>query len=67
MRTDHWRSTPDNAGTITRVTIPSALDGPFGRLRAARLAPDGGLIVTTSNGSNDKVLRIDPKAVGATP
>jgi hypothetical protein len=29
-------------------------------LRAVRLAPDGALIVTTSNGDNDSVLRIDP-------
>ena len=39
---------------------PSALDGEFGRLRAVRLAPDGALFVSTSNGDDDKVLRVDP-------
>ena len=32
----------------------------FGRLRAVRLAPDGSLFVSTSNGDDDKVLRVDP-------
>ena len=33
-----------------------------GRLRAARLGPDGAVYVTTSNGENDKVLRVTPAA-----
>ena len=31
-----------------------------GRLRAARLGPDGALYVTTTNGDNDKLLRVTP-------
>ena len=38
-------------------------DGEYGRLRAAVQAPDGALYVTTSNGSNDVVLRIVPGSV----
>jgi glucose/arabinose dehydrogenase len=47
-------------GAVTEVAVPPALDDTFGRLRAARLGPDGALFVTTSNGSDDKVLRITP-------
>jgi aldose sugar dehydrogenase len=51
--------TPDGT-TIASVAVPAALDGTFGRLRAARLAPDGALLLTTSNGDDDKVLRVTP-------
>ena len=37
-------------------------DGFWGRLRAAVLGPGGALFVTTSNGSDDKVVRITPTA-----
>ena len=47
-------------GAVTEVRIPERLDGEFGRLRAVRLAPDGALFVSTSNGDDDKVLRLDP-------
>ena len=47
-------------GAVAQVSVPAPLDGTYGRLRAARLAPDGALIVTTSNGDNDSVLRVDP-------
>ncbi|WP_433278429.1 PQQ-dependent sugar dehydrogenase [Pseudonocardia xinjiangensis] len=47
-------------GSVTEVTVPPPLDGAYGRLRAVRLAPDGALLVSTSNGSDDRVLRIDP-------
>ncbi|WP_199441273.1 PQQ-dependent sugar dehydrogenase [Umezawaea beigongshangensis] len=50
----------DEAGAVRSVTIPEELDGTYGRLRAARSAPDGALYVTTSNGSDDKLLRITP-------
>ncbi|MQA15004.1 MAG: PQQ-dependent sugar dehydrogenase [Pseudonocardiaceae bacterium] len=46
--------------TITEVGQLPELDGAYGRLRAARLGPDGALYVTTSNGDDDKVLRIAP-------
>jgi aldose sugar dehydrogenase len=47
-------------GAIASVGVPAALDGTYGRLRAVRLAPDGALLVSTSNGSDDAILRIDP-------
>lgn len=47
-------------GAIASVAVPEALDGTYGRLRAVRLAPDGALLVSTSNGSGDRILRIDP-------
>jgi glucose/arabinose dehydrogenase len=42
-------------------TRPAALDGTYGRLRAAVQGPDGALYLTTSNGSGtDKILRVTP-------
>lgn len=52
--------TLDDSGTVTTVAIPDEFDDTFGRLRATRTAPDGALYVTTSNGDNDKLLRITP-------
>ena len=49
-------------GSVADVAIPKATNGPFGRLRAARLGPDGALYVTTTNGDDDKLLRITPRA-----
>jgi glucose/arabinose dehydrogenase len=46
---------------VTEVAVPAELDGRYGRLRAARLGPDGALYVTTSNGDDDKLLRIAPE------
>jgi glucose/arabinose dehydrogenase len=43
---------------VQNVSIPAELDDKYGRLRAARTAPDGSLYLTTSNGSNDKLLRL---------
>ncbi|GAB3395295.1 PQQ-dependent sugar dehydrogenase [Amycolatopsis echigonensis] len=50
----------DAAAKVTGVTLPAEFNDKFGRLRAARSAPDGSLYVTTSNGTNDKVLRVTP-------
>ncbi|WP_073488499.1 PQQ-dependent sugar dehydrogenase [Streptoalloteichus hindustanus] len=43
---------------VRRVTTPPELNGAYGRLRGAQRGPDGALYVTTSNGQDDKVLRI---------
>jgi len=47
-------------GAVTTVAEPGPLDGTFGRLRAVRTGPDGALFVSTSNGDDDRVVRIDP-------
>lgn len=49
---------PDSA--VASIATPPELDRLFGRLRAARLGPDGALYVTTSNGDDDMLLRISP-------
>ena len=54
--------TLDDEGEVAEVSVPEELDDEFGRLRAARLGPDGAVYVTTSNGENDKVLRVTPAA-----
>ncbi len=54
--------TPGPDARPTRVEIPVATNGTYGRLRAARQGPDGALYVTTSNGSDDALLRISPSA-----
>lgn len=45
-------------GKVASVAIPPEMDGTHGRLRGAELGPDGALYVTTSNGTDDKVLRL---------
>jgi hypothetical protein len=40
--------------------VPPELNQTYERLRAARLGPAGALFVTSSNGSDDVVLRVDP-------
>lgn len=50
----------DGKGAVTGVRTPAELDGSHGRLRAARSGPDGALYVSTSNGEDDKVLRVTP-------
>ncbi len=46
---------------VTTTAVPAELAGTYGRLRAARIGPDGALYVTTSNGNDDKLLRIAPQ------
>ena len=48
-----------SAGTLQRTTTPSALRG-YGRLRSITSLPGGDLLVTTANGSDDRVLRVSP-------
>ncbi|WP_328604377.1 PQQ-dependent sugar dehydrogenase [Amycolatopsis sp. NBC_00345] len=50
----------DAAANVTSVTLPKEFDDKFGRLRGVRSGPDGALYVTTSNGDNDKLLRVTP-------
>ncbi|MBO4238714.1 PQQ-dependent sugar dehydrogenase [Pseudonocardia alni] len=47
-------------GAVSDVEIPAALDGDSGRLRGVYAVPGGPLLVTTSNGDGDRILRIDP-------
>jgi glucose/arabinose dehydrogenase len=50
----------DPNGAVTEAGQLPQLDGNYGRLRAVRSGTDGALYVTTSNGDDDKVLRIAP-------
>ena len=50
----------DSQGNVTATGQLPQLDGSYGRLRAVRPGPDGALYVTTSNGDNDKILKIAP-------
>ncbi len=51
---------PGTDGVIAEVGVPEQLDGDYGRIRAVRLAPDGALLLSTSNGGDDRILRVDP-------
>ena len=42
---------------VASVTRLAATQG-YGRIRAVQLGPDGALYFTTSNGTNDKIVRI---------
>ncbi len=48
-------------GSLAEVSVPEETSDRYGRLRAARVGPDGALYVTTTNGSDDKLLRITPR------
>lgn len=50
----------DAAGKLLWIRTPAALQS-FGRLRSITVAPNDDLLVTTSNGSNDAVLRVHPQ------
>ena len=52
--------TLDQPGNVVSVAIPPEFKDKYGRLRAARTAPDGALYITTTNGDNDKLLRVTP-------
>ena len=50
----------DDAGDLVSVTRPRALQR-FGRLRSVTSARDGDLLLTTDNGTDDRVLRVSPR------
>jgi glucose/arabinose dehydrogenase len=50
----------DADGALVSVTRPRAL-ARFGRLRSVTSARDGDLLLTTDNGTDDRVLRISPR------
>lgn len=53
-----FRFSPD--GSFRSVRVPAALTR-FGRLRSVTPAPNGDLLVTTANGTADRVLRVSPR------
>lgn len=50
----------DSSGALLWTRTPAVLTG-FGRLRSVTRAPDNDLLVTTSNGAGDVVLRVRPR------
>lgn len=52
----------DEAGErVVDLALPAELNSAFGRLRGVRSGPDGALYVTTSNGTDDRLLRVTPR------
>ncbi len=51
---------------VSQVVVPE-FDNAFGRLRTAVLGPDGALYLTTSDGSNDRILKVAPSLPPAFP
>ncbi len=49
----------DKTGKLLWTKEPAALKS-FGRLRSVTNAPNGDLLITTSNGDSDRVLRVHP-------
>ncbi|MBE9373897.1 PQQ-dependent sugar dehydrogenase [Saccharopolyspora sp. HNM0983] len=45
-------------GAVEEISVPAELDGTHGRLRGIRQGPDGAAYLTTSNGADDRVLRV---------
>lgn len=48
-------------GRLLWTRTPAAMSGDFGRLRSVVLSEHNNLLVTTSNGSGDRVVRVSPK------
>ena len=56
------RTNPTLGASRVVATVPLPQAEGFGRIRTAQEGPDGALWLTTSNGSNDRILRIAPTA-----
>jgi glucose/arabinose dehydrogenase/putative cell wall-binding protein len=54
------------AGNCGNPCAASHYDETFGRIRAAVSGPGGQLYISTSNGSNDKIVRISPRIPSVT-
>ena len=52
----------DAVGNLVSEVNVAQMQSTHGRLRTPMLGPDGALYVTTSNGSGDKILRVEPEA-----
>jgi glucose/arabinose dehydrogenase len=50
----------DKRGRLLWTRTPAAMNGDFGRLRSVVLTNNNNLLVTTSNGTADKVVRVSP-------
>lgn len=48
-------------GKLEDESSVKEFDGEYGRLRGAVVAPDGTLYVTSSNGSDDKIIKVTPR------
>jgi glucose/arabinose dehydrogenase len=51
----------EDGSQVTDLALPTELNDAYGRLRGVRSGPDGALYITTSNGTNDRLLRITPR------
>ncbi|WP_377644719.1 PQQ-dependent sugar dehydrogenase [Oryzobacter terrae] len=56
------RTNPTIGASAVVATLPLPQAEGFGRVRTAQEGPDGALWLTTSNGSNDRIVRIAPTA-----
>ena len=48
-------------GKLLWTRTPGAMNGDYGRLRSVVLDGNNNLLVTTSNGSGDRVVRVSPR------
>jgi glucose/arabinose dehydrogenase len=55
-----FRPTPSTSPVASTVRLPQAQG--YGRIRTVQQGPDGALWFTTSNGTNDRIVRIAPTA-----
>lgn len=54
-----WKLERNAQGGISEKT--TLLNGTYGRLRAVEQAPDGSVWLLTTNGSNDRIVRLSPR------